>query len=308
MIRPALGFGVQIACEGMSWPECLDIARTAERCGYSSLWVPDHYVATPDGISGDIRTPLLDGWTTLGAIAHETSRLRLGPLVASNTFRPPAILAKMIASLDHISGGRIELGMGAGWFEFEHTSYGIPFPELPERLRALEEAVQIIKALFTEEQVDFQGDFYQLQGAVLEPKALQSPHPPLVIGASGEKVALRNAARHADHWNTYAPPQLFRHKNQVLDEHCAAVSRNPEEITRSVMMPLYLDEDEAVRAKVERWGGQRDWFLIGNKQEISEKIEKLVEAGAELLIVQVDRTGRCAETLERFSEEFPVTS
>lgn len=109
MIKPALGFGVQIACEGMSWSECRDIARTAERCGYSSLWVPDHYVATPDGISGDIRTPLLDGWTTLGALAHETSRLRLGPLVASNTFRPPVILAKMIASLDHISGGRMEL-------------------------------------------------------------------------------------------------------------------------------------------------------------------------------------------------------
>ena len=202
----------------------------------------------------------------------------------------------------------MELGMGAGWFEFEHTSYGIPFPELPKRLRALEEAIRIIKALFTEDSVDFQGDFYELQGAVLEPKTLQSPHPPIVIGASGEKVALRNAARYADHWNTYAPPELFRQKNQVLEEHCADVSRNPEEITRSVMMPLYLDEDDAVLSKVERWGGQRDWFLIGSRQEISEQIEKLVDAGAELVIVQVDRTGRCAETLERFAEDFLVAS
>lgn len=301
---PPRGFGVQIACEGMSWPECLEIAGACEAGGYASLWFPDHYVATPDGLEPDVRTPLLDAWTAMGAVAQATTRLRFGPLVASNTFRHPAVLAKMIASLDHISGGRVELGMGAGWYEFEHTSFGLPFPPIGERLRALEEAVRIVKALFTEETVDFEGEFYRLEGAVLEPKPLQQPMPPLVIGATGEKVALRNVAVHADHWNTYASAELYAKKCRVLEAHCEAVGRDYGEITRSVMMPVYLDEDDAVRGKIERWGGQREWFLVGGRDEIADRIGRLVEAGAQLVIVQVDRTGRCAEDLGRFAAEF----
>jgi F420-dependent oxidoreductase-like protein len=313
MMAPALGYGVQIACEGMSWPECLDIARTAEQSGYHSVWVPDHYVATPDGLVPSVRTPLLDGWTALGALAQATRRIRLGPLVASNTFRHPAILAKMVATLDHVSGGRIELGMGAGWYEFEHSSLGIPFPPLPERLRALAEAIPIVKALWTQDEVSFKGRYYSLTGAVSEPKPLQKPHPPLVIGAIGDRVALRNAARHADHWNVYCTPDIYSAKLEVLRSHCAALGRDPGGITRSLMIPLYLEEDDAVRAKIARWGqmvgGQgnaRDWFLVGGRDEIADRIGRFVERGVQLLIVQVDRTGRCAETLRRFAEEFGV--
>ena len=310
MTHPPLGYGVQIACEGMSWPECVQIAQTAEALGFHSVWVPDHYVATPDGLLPDVQTPLLDGWTTLGALAQATRHIRLGPLVASNTFRHPAVLAKMIASLDHISGGRIELGMGAGWYEFEHTVLGIPFPALAQRLRALEEAIQIVRRLWEEESVDFDGKYYQLSGAISSPKPVQKPGPPLVIGAMGERVALRNAARYANHWNIYCTPDMYTSKLKVLRGHCAAVGRDPEDITRSVMIPLYLSEDAAVRGKLERWstmtGGSnaREWFLVGDRAEIEDRIGRFVERGVQLIIVQVDRTGHCAETLNRFVETF----
>ncbi len=307
MSRPPLGFGVQIACEGMSWPECLEIACAAEELGYHSVWLPDHYTATPDGLVPSARTPLVDGWLALAAIAQATRRIRLGPLVASITFRNPGILAKQAASLDHISGGRCELGMGAGWFEREHTSLGIPFPPLPQRVAALEEAVRIVKALWTEPEVSFQGRYYRLDAAVSEPRPLQRPHPPITIGASGERVALRNVARHADHWNTYCPAALFAAKREVLLDHCAAVGRDPDEIARSVMLPLYLEEDEPVKAKLLRWGGgpkAREWFLVGGQAEIEERIGRFVDAGAQLVIVQVDRRGRCAETLREFRQRF----
>lgn len=307
MAAPPLGYGVQLACAAMRWPECLDVARAAERRGYASVWLPDHYAATPDGLLTDTRTPLLDGLSTLGALAASTERVRLGPLVASNTFRHPAILAKVIASLDHVSGGRMELGMGAGWFEWEHASLGIPFPPLGERLRALEEAIRVVRALWTQEAVDFDGRFYTLRGAVSDPKPLQRPGPPLVVGASGEKVALRNAARYADHWNTYCPPDLYARKRAVLDDHCAALGRAPGEIARSVMVPLYLAEDELVKAKLGRWGGtraSREWFLVGSDDEIGDRIGRFVEAGAQLVIVQVDRESGNAETLEAFADRF----
>ena len=305
MRTPRLGFGVQIACEGMSWPECLDIAQAAEQLGYHSVWLPDHYVATPDGLVPDVRTPLLDGWTALGAIAQATRRIRLGPLVASNTFRHPAILAKLAATLDHLSGGRAECGMGAGWFELEHTSLGIPFPPVPERLRALEEAIRIVRALWTQDTVDFDGRYYQLRGAVAQPKPVQKPGPPLVIGAFGDKVALRNAARYADHWNIYCSPDLYVQKNETLRKHCAALGRDPASILRSLMIPVYLDEDDAVRAKIARWpGGGRDWFLVGDREEIAGRIDRFVTAGVDLVIVQVDRTGRCVADLRRFAETF----
>ena len=304
MSSPRLGYGVQIACEGMSWPECLDIAQAAEQLGYHSVWLPDHYVATPDGLVPDIRTPLLDGWTTLGAMAQATKRIRLGPLVASNTFRHPAILAKLAATLDHLSGGRAECGMGAGWFDLEHTSLGIPFPPVPERLRALDEAVQIVRALWTRDSVDFDGRYYRLKGAVSQPKPVQRPGPPIVIGAFGDKVGLRNAARHADHWNIYCSPDLYRQKCETLRRHCAAAGRDPASILRSVMIPVYLDEDDKVRAKIARWPGGRDWFLVGDPAEIAGRIGRYTALGADLIIVQVDRTGRCVEDLRRFAETF----
>jgi len=305
-IRPRLGFGVQVACAAMHWPEVRDLAQAAEDLGYHSVWLPDHYVATPDGADPDPHLPLLDGWTTMGALAQATSRIRIGPLVASNTFRHPAILAKMAASLDHLSGGRFELGMGIGWFDFEHTSFGIPFPPTPERLRALEEALKVVRALWTEREVTFEGRHYTLAGAISEPKPLQRPGPPLVIASSGEKVGLRLVAQHADHWNTYRPVEEWSRHSRILDEHCARVGRDPGSIVRSAMLPLYLKVDEAVQKKLDAWGGEagRGWFLVGDDAEIDQRLASFVAAGADLIIVQVDAARDNAATLRAFAERF----
>ena len=305
MSRPPLGYGVQIACEGMSWPECLEIASAAEELGYHSIWVPDHYTATPDGLIPSTRTPLVDGWLALAAIAHATRRIRLGPLVASITFRHPGILAKLAATLDHLSGGRCELGMGAGWYEREHTSLGIPFPPLSQRIAALEEAVRVVKALWTQPEVDFQGRYYQLDGAVSEPKPLQRPHPPIAIGASGEPSRCATSRGTRTTGTPTAPPSSSRRSAQCSSSTARPNGATRSAITRSVMLPLYLEEDEPVKRKLERWGGgpkAREWFLVGSQSEIEDRISRFVEAGAELVIVQVDRSGRCAQTLREFAQ------
>jgi F420-dependent oxidoreductase-like protein len=291
----------------MSWPECLELTLAAEAAGYQSVWLPDHYVATPDGLDPRPNTPLLDGWTTLGALAHATERIRLGPMVASNTFRHPAILAKMAASLDHLSGGRFELGIGIGWFDFEHDCFGIPFPPVPQRLAAMEEAIRILRALWSEPVVDFEGRHYRLTKAIAEPKPLQPGGPPLLIASTGEKVGLRLVAQYASHWNTYRPVNMFRAANRKLDEHCERQKRDPREIVRSLMIPLYLEETEQVRAKMDRWGGgaaAREWFLVGSQSEIEDRIGRFLEAGAELIIVQVDGTQGNADTLRSFASRF----
>jgi F420-dependent oxidoreductase-like protein len=303
MTRPRLGYGVHVACAAMHWPECLDVARTAEDLGYHSIWWPDHWVATPDGVEPDPHAPLLDAWTTMGAIAQATSRIRFGPMVASNTFRHPAHFAKMAASLDHIGGGRVEVGLGIGWYDFEHTSFGIPFPPTAERLRALEEAVKIVRALWTEREVSFEGEFYRLEKAILEPKPLQRPGPPLVIASAGAKIGLRIVARYADHWNMYRPADLWADLARQLDAHCERQNRDPSEIVRSVMIPAYLEETEPVRTKIAQWGG-REWFLVGSDDEIEDRVGRFVDAGADLVIVQVDAASGNADTLREFARRF----
>jgi F420-dependent oxidoreductase-like protein len=312
MPRDGIRYGVQIACAAMHWPECLEITQAAEQLGYASVWVPDHYTATPDGLTPDIHLPLLDGWVTLAALAQATRSVRLGPLVASATFRHPGVLAKLAATVDHVSGGRLELGLGAGWFEFEHSSLGIPFPPIGTRLRQLEETIRIVRALWSQPSVDFDGEFFQLRGAVSEPKPLQKPMPPFVIGAQGEKVGLRNVARYADHWNTYCPVSAYPGKVAALRRHCEAEKRDFGSIQRSIMMPLYLEEDELVRNKLASWGRMvraqgdavRDWFLVGSEAEIRGRIDRFVAEGVDTLIVQVDRRSGNARTLERFAKTF----
>jgi alkanesulfonate monooxygenase SsuD/methylene tetrahydromethanopterin reductase-like flavin-dependent oxidoreductase (luciferase family) len=223
-------------------------------------------------------------------------------MVASNTFRHPAILAKMAASLDHLSGGRFELGLGIGWFDFEHECFGIPFPSTPERLRAWEEAIRILRALWTEDEPSFEGEFYRLKSAIAEPKPIQRPMP-LLLATGGPKVGLRIAARYADHWNMYRTPSDWAALSAILDEHCARIGRDPGEITRSVMIPTYLRETEAVRAKIAAWQS-REWFLVGSDDEIDDRIGRYVEAGADLVIVQVDGPSGNADTLREFAERF----
>ena len=204
----------------------------------SDLWAFDHFVP----LRAEPSEPCPEGWTTLTALATHTLRARVGLMVASNTYRHPAVLAKMAAALDVITEGRLEFGLGAGWHEPEHRMYGLPFGTTADRIRALGEACQIAKLLWTQEVSSFEGRYYTLTDARCEPKPLQRPHPPITVGGTGEKLTLRIVARYADRWNFNGKSiEEFVRLNGVLDEHCAAVGRDPRAIIRSVQRHLGAD-------------------------------------------------------------------
>jgi F420-dependent oxidoreductase-like protein len=202
-------------------------------------WLFDHFAP----IQGDVDGPCLEGWTVLAAFAALTKRLRLGLMVTGNTYRHPAVLAKIAATVDVISNGRLDFGIGAGWNVYEHESMGIPLFKPGERIRRLDEACEIIRQLFTQPTVDFDGRYYQLAGARSEPKPVQKPYPPIVIGGGGEQLTLRVVAKHADIWN-YSGNSVdeFNHKVAVLREHCAEVGRDPNEIALSLQYRLKADD------------------------------------------------------------------
>ncbi len=226
-----LSFGIKTAPQHTTYDAMLRIWQEAEAIpSIEHAWLFDHFAP----IQGDLDGPCLEGWTVLAAFATVTERLRLGLMVTGNTYRHPAVLAKIAATVDVISRGRLDFGIGAGWNEYEHESMGIPLYPPGERIRRLGEACELIKRLFTEPTVDFDGRYYQLKEARSEPKPVQRPWPPFVIGGGGEQLTLRVVARHADVWNyTGGSVDEFRHKVDVLREHCAAVGRNPEEIVLS---------------------------------------------------------------------------
>ncbi len=206
---------------------------------FSHAWLFDHF--TP--IRGDIDGPCYEGWTMLSALAARTERLRLGLMVAGNGYRNPAVHAHMAATVDHLSKGRLDFGIGTGWNSYEHESMGIPFPAPAERVRRMDEACALTKLLFTEAVANFDGRYYQLHDARLAPKPVQKPWPPFVIGGMGEQMTLRVVARHADIWNFEGTDvELFQHKLAVLHEHCAAIGRDPAEIERSVQVHVDYDD------------------------------------------------------------------
>lgn len=262
-----------------SFEDVLRIATHAEATGWDGLWYADHFM--PD--AEDTSAPWPESWTTLAAVAARVPRIRLGPLVTGNTYRPPAVLAKMAATVDHISGGRVVLGLGAGWQENEHEQYGIPFYTVGERLARLGEACQVIKALFREKQADFQGKFYQLTKASLEPKPVQDPLP-LLVGGGGEKVTLRITARFADEWNVWGDVETLRHKMAILDRHCEDVGRDPTAIQRSAVALLFLSEDEGFVAKMKERSIGRP-TIVGGAEEVRDIVAAYQEAGVDELIV-----------------------
>lgn len=220
------------------WQEADEIPAIAD------LWAFDHFVP----LRADPSEPCLEGWTTLTALATQTRRARIGLLVAGNTYRHPAVLAKMAAALDIISEGRLEFGVGAGWHESEHRMYGLPFGTTADRIRALGEACEIVKLLWTSDISNFTGRYYTLADARCEPKPVQRPYPPITIGGTGERLTLRVVARHADRWNfNGASVDEFVRLNDVLDEHCAVVGRDPATIVRSVQR--HLNDDFASAAE-----------------------------------------------------------
>ncbi|HET6810437.1 MAG TPA: LLM class F420-dependent oxidoreductase [Acidimicrobiales bacterium] len=224
-------FAIKTAPQHTTWADMLAVFREADGIDvFESGWTFDHFYP----IRGDTDGPCLEGWITLTALAQATSRLRLGVLVTGIHYRHPAVLANMAATLDIISDGRLELGIGAGWNEQESGAYGIPLGTPRERSDRFEEACEVLVGLLSRESTDFTGKFFTLTAARCEPKPVQRPHPPICIGGSGERRTLRTAARWAQHWNFLGgPPADFRRKKEVLEGHCAAVGRDPGEILLS---------------------------------------------------------------------------
>jgi F420-dependent oxidoreductase-like protein len=264
--------------------ELVERANHAERTGWDGVWLTDHFTAAEDP-----SIPRFEAWITLSGLAAQVPRVRIGTLVSSNTFRHPAVLAKMAATLDHISGGRVVLGLGSGWNEYEHRRYGIPFYNVTERLRRLDEACEVIKKLFTEQESDFDGQFYQLDRATLAPKPLQDPLP-LMIGGGGEKMTLKITAKYADEWNVYGSVEDMKHKMSVLDRHCETVGRDPKEIQRSAAVMLYLSDDEVLNREI-RSREQGRPALVGNISEVRAMVEQYAEIGVDELIIPDNNFG-----------------
>ncbi len=250
----ALRFGI-CTDQNLPWEELVRRWRLYEELGFDSVWDCDHYVqpSRPHG-------PYFEGWTLLAALAAITSRIRIGVLVSCNTFRHPALLAKEAVTVDHISNGRLELGLGAGWYEPEHAMFGIPFPPAAELVGRFEEAVEIIDRLMRSEEVSFEGRYYTLANAEFRPGPLQKPRPPLTIGAHGPRM-LRLCAKYADAWNSFGSVEEVRERNRILDEKCVEVGRDPKSIVRSLYFWVAragLDPWQSVDAFQEMVGTYRE--------------------------------------------------
>jgi F420-dependent oxidoreductase-like protein len=263
-------------------------AQAAERGGFASVWVMDHFWQLPP--LGGPDEPILEAYTLLGALAARTERVDLGTLVTGVTYRNPALLAKMVTTLDVISHGRAVLGIGAAWYEPEHGGYGFEFPSARERLDRLEEAVQICRALLRDERPSFDGRYYRTRDARNVPAPVRPGGVPIMIGGSGPKRTLRLVAQYADMCNVHGSPPNLRHNLEILRDHCRDVGRDPAEITTTRLGTLVLapDEDEAARARTflsglagDSYGEQ---FTVGTADEIVAEVEQLAATGVDCLI------------------------
>ena len=258
--------------------------RYFEELGFESIWHCDHLLFTSDST-----VPLFEGWTVLAALAAETSRIRLGVLVSSNVLRHPALLAQQAITVDHISEGRLEVGIGCGWFEEEHERFGIPLYEPGVRVDRFSEALEIIDPLLRGETVSYEGRHYQLSEARLRPLPVQSPRPPLTLAAHGPRM-LRISARYADRWNSTGTPEEMTKRNRLLDEVCEKIGRDPTEIIRSLRLSI---------PKLVSRGLPDPWSSAG---AFTEVVGRYGEAGVNEFIIDQPRPDQY-KTAERIASE-----
>jgi F420-dependent oxidoreductase-like protein len=246
---PPLRFGVKLT-QDAPVETFHHVWRTADEAGFDHVWVMDHLAS----LGADDGRPIFDAWAMQAAMAVATSRVRLGCMVSGNSYRHPVMLAKLATTVDHLSGGRLELGIGAGWNEHEHTMYGLDLGSVRTRMDRLEESLQVLRSLFTELRTTFEGEHYRLTDAVAEPKPVQRPHPPIWVGGSGPRRTLRLVAQYADAWNdTSSTPEQVAALGEVLDRHCADVGRDPGQIRRTVQLRLREHAVAELPALVERY-------------------------------------------------------
>jgi F420-dependent oxidoreductase-like protein len=279
------------------------MATAAEETGFDSVWVMDHFYQLPP--LGGPSQPMLDSYTLLGALAARTSRVRLGTMVTGVTYRNPAHLAKIVTTLDVISAGRAILGIGAAWYDVEHEGLGFDFPPAGERLDRLQEALQICRAMFTEEAPSFTGTYYRIHEARNVPPPVQAGGPPILVGGGGEKRTLRLVARYADMCNITGDPATIAHKVEVLRDHCTAVGRDPSEVTVSRLSTLVLTASEEETATTKDFlrqvtGEEPTSSDVGTADEVVARVEELSAAGVEYFVFNVP-TGT-PETVRRIGE------
>jgi F420-dependent oxidoreductase-like protein len=276
-------FGVMLRQQKIDFSDIRDTAVLCDELGFHSVWFYDHVLGR-GGIEVDIYEP----WTLMSALSTVTERVRLGTMVLCNSFRPPALLAKMSSTLDVVSGGRLEFAIGAGWFEPEYRAYGYEFPDTLTRIEQLAESVKIIKSMWTEEKPTFTGKHYTIEEAYCNPKPVQKPHPPVIIGGSGEKHLLRAVAELSDEWNCPATQYTsFERKLKVLKSHAADIGRNPDEIKLSQQTVCVLAKDRAeLEEKLPKaqqrygfFGDIRQVGIIGTPEECVRTIEENEKKG-----------------------------
>jgi F420-dependent oxidoreductase-like protein len=285
------------------WDDIHEITAHCEQTGWDGVYFADHFMPNgpgPEPLEGDV----LECWSIMAALAASVPRLRLAPLVTSVTYRHPAVLAKIAAAVDQVSGGRLTLGVGAGWQLNEHAAYGLALGTVRERMDRFEEAVQILRSLLTEPRTTFAGEYFQIADAPAQPAPVQE-RMPLLIGGGGERRTLRIAARYADHWNAWTTPESLAHKISVLREHCEQVGRDPAEIHVSTQALLYLSTDEAwVKKHKDQAPGPP--VIAGTPGEVADIVARYQEAGADELIVPdftLGSTARKKETCDLFMKE-----
>jgi len=266
-----------------------DIARTAEASGFDSVWVMDHF----EQIMGDPAAPILEGYVVLAGIAARTERVNLGTLVTGVLYRNPAVLAKIVTSLDVLSSGRAVLGIGASWNESEQEHYGIDRVPVAERMDRLDEALEICRSMFMQDAPSFKGRYYEIHEAHNVPRPVRPDGIPIMIGGGGEKRTLRAVARYGDACNIFGDAETIRHKMKILDEHCAAVGRDPQDITRTALKTLVIGrnaEEAAIKADpVRKLRGERFNLIgmTGDPDEVRAQARELREAGLDGLIVNL---------------------
>jgi F420-dependent oxidoreductase-like protein len=263
------------------WQRAVDTAVRAEALGYDSVWLYDHVHNVPV----PAHEAVFECWTTVAAISQRTSRIRLGQMVGCTSYRNPALLAKITSTVDVISGGRLDWGIGAGWYEGEYKAYGYDFPSAGTRIAMLEDCVEIVKRMWTEPDATYEGPHFAVQGAQCDPKPLQDPHPPIWIGGGGERKTLRVVAKHATHSNFGGKPEEWAHKRDVLFGHCEQVGRDPSEITMTWSPEVFIRETEAEIGDTTRsfWGEPFDsWSagnLVGTPEQVAERVRSYVDLG-----------------------------
>ena len=269
-------YGLKVS-QNATIDELRAVWRIADEAGFDHCWCMDHLATLGPRDDG----PIFEAWTLLAGMAVATSRTRIGCMVTGNTYRHPALLAKAAVTVDHLSAGRLEFGLGAGWAENEHTMLGMPFGSAGDRADWLEEACEIIRSLWTRQRTSFDGKHYQLAGAVAEPKPVQRPHPPIWIGGSGRQRTLRITARHADVWNAAGgSPDEVAEASAVLDQRCAEIGRDPAQIRRSVQIRVSEADDELLaQAAAYRAVGVTELVLILHSQDpagLAEQVAALL--------------------------------